>query len=618
MIPIHPVLPRRLVGTHRAIFRIALLWLGLSLPGGAADYHVTTNGCDSAPGTEADPFRTIQRAAEAAQAGDTVTVHGGTYRERVNPPRGGLSGEQRIVYQAAPGERVEIRGSERVTGWTQVEGHVWSVILPDSFFGGFHPFRTLLQGDWFWDKNRNHHRGSVYLDGVWLAEAATRDEVFKKPKRIPLWFVEHGADSVKLYAQFPGLDPNERLVEVSARETVFYPERPGRNYITVRGFTMSQAATPWAPPTAEQVGLVGTHWSRGWIIESNAISFSMCAGVSLGKYGDAFDNKSASPEGYVRTIERALSNGWSRGSVGHHVVRANHISHCEQAGIVGSLGCSFSTITGNVIHDIHVRTAFGGLEQAGIKLHGAIDTVIAGNRIFRCTRGLWLDWMAQGARVSGNLLYENHNQDVFLEMNHGPHLVDNNIMLSKQAINDWSEDGAYIHNWFGGNVKFTVGRGRKVPYLKPHATPMIDLAVIAGGGNRFFNNVFTVHGLSVYDRTEFPLSCGGNVYAEGAIPYAHETNAMMVDAESLKLEIGDASLQVTLGDGVRQANTVLVTTERLGHARLSGMSFENPDGVHLALDRDFSGNPRNREHPMPGPFEIEGNSTKIDLIMPRE
>lgn len=596
----------------------SVITIASAVTGFAAEYHVATNGSDAASGSVNEPFRTIQRAAEAVQAGDIITVHGGVYRERVNPLRGGDSDERRIVYQAAPGEKVEIKGTEVVTGWTHVEGQLWCVTLPDSFFGDFNPFRTLLQGDWFWDKNRTHHRGSVYVDGEWLAEAATREDVFKKPGRIPMWFVEHGADSVKLYAQFPGGDAGERLVEVSARETVFYPDTPGRNFITVRGFTMSQAATPWAPPTSEQVGLIGTHWSRGWIIESNTVSFSMCAGISLGKYGDEFDNKSASPEGYVRTIERALTNGWIRGSVGHHVVRGNHISHCEQAGIVGSLGCSFSTITGNIIHDIHVRGAFGGLEQAGIKLHGAVDTLIANNRIYRCVRGIWLDWMAQGARVSGNLLYENSNQDVFLEMNHGPHLLDNNIMLSKQSLNDWSEEGAYIHNWFGGNVKFTVGRGRKVPYLEPHSTPMIDLAVIAGGGNRFFNNVFTVNGLSVYDRTEFPLSCGGNVYAEGAIPYTNETDAIIVDPESLKLEMNGSSLQVTLGEEVRPANAVLINTEQLGHARLSGMSFENPDGVHFALDRDFSGNPRNQGRPVPGPFEFTGNSTKIDLIMPRE
>ena len=41
------------------------------------------------------------------------------------------------------------------------------------------------------------------------------------------------------------------------------------NYITVCGFTLRQAATPWAGAMSEQVGLIGTHWSKGWIIENN-------------------------------------------------------------------------------------------------------------------------------------------------------------------------------------------------------------------------------------------------------------------------------------------------------------------------------------------------------------
>ena len=73
----------------------------------------------------------------------------------------------------------------------------------------------------------------------------------------------------------PRLNPNEQLVEINVRRTVFYPDQPGRNYITVRGFIMRHAATPWAPPTSEQVGLIGTHWSKGWIIENNVISHSV-------------------------------------------------------------------------------------------------------------------------------------------------------------------------------------------------------------------------------------------------------------------------------------------------------------------------------------------------------
>ncbi|MFA7006738.1 MAG: DUF1565 domain-containing protein, partial [Verrucomicrobiia bacterium] len=77
----------------------------------AAEFHVATTGNDTNRGTKAAPLRTIQRAADLAQPGDVITVHEGIYRERINPPRGGSSDKKRIVYQAAPGEKVEIKGS---------------------------------------------------------------------------------------------------------------------------------------------------------------------------------------------------------------------------------------------------------------------------------------------------------------------------------------------------------------------------------------------------------------------------------------------------------------------------------------------------------------------------
>ncbi|MEI6606096.1 MAG: DUF1565 domain-containing protein, partial [Verrucomicrobiota bacterium] len=57
----------------------------------ASDLHVTKDGNDSNAGTRAAPLRTIQHAADLAQAGDVITVHAGVYRERVIPPRGGQS-----------------------------------------------------------------------------------------------------------------------------------------------------------------------------------------------------------------------------------------------------------------------------------------------------------------------------------------------------------------------------------------------------------------------------------------------------------------------------------------------------------------------------------------------
>jgi len=614
--------------------------LALATTLGAAEFHVTTGGNDSHPGTQAAPLRTIQRAAELAQPGDVITVHQGVYRERINPPRGGQSDAKRIVYQAAPGEKVEIKGSEVVKDWVKVQGDVWKVTLPNAFFEGFNPYSDLIRGDWFNGKGREHHTGAVYLNGNWLIEAATREDVLKPAartataanedvERTPQWFAQVDQDQTTIWAQFPGADPNQQLVEINVRRTVFYPDQPGRNFITVRGFTMRHAATPWAPPTAEQIGLIGTHWSKGWIIENNVISHSVCSGVALGKHGDEFDNTSANTaEGYVKTIERAHAHtiAWAKENIGHHVVRNNTVSHCEQAGIVGSLGPAFSVVTGNTIHDVHVRRLFTGAEMAGIKFHAAIDTEISNNHIYRTTRGLWLDWMAQGTRVSRNLFHDNITEDLFVEVNHGPFVVDNNIFLSPTTVLDMSQGGAYAHNLITGKIVSSEELRRETPYHPAHSTTVAGLVNIHGGDNRFYNNLFVGagptpapssnkddrhrrvagYGLWVYDTREFPLHTGGNVYLNGARPYAQEAGAVVQEAVDPQVSLVDRSLQLTYVPAVQQAKTTPVTTELLGQAKIPGLPYENADGSPLKIDSDYFGKPRNAANPTPGPFENPG------------
>lgn len=599
----------------------------------ATEFHVATSGSDANRGTKKAPFRTIQRAADLAQPGDVITVHEGVYRERINPPRGGTSDKKRIVYQAAPGEKVEIKGSEVVRSWTKVQDDVWKVTLPNSFFGDFNPYGDLIRGDWFNAKGREHHTGAVYLNGEWLIEAPKLDEVMKSVGETPLWFGKVEGGNTTLWAQFKGVNPNEQLVEINVRRTVFYPDQPGRNFITVRGFIMRHAATPWAPPTAEQIGLIGTHWSKGWIIESNTVSHSVCSGIALGKHGDEFDNTSAnSAEGYVKTIERAHAHAiaWTRENIGHHIVRNNHVSHCEQAGIVGSLGCSFSIVTGNIIHDVHVRRLFTGAEMAGIKFHAAIDTEISRNHIYRTCRGLWLDWMAQGTRVTRNLFHDNTGEDLFVEVNHGPFVVDNNLFLSGVNLLDWSEGGAYAHNLMTGRIVSRSELRRDTPYHPAHSTKVAGLVNIKGGDDRFYNNIFvgagatpaaapagkadwrgkeSGHGLWVYDKREFPLQTGGNVYLNGARPYGKETNALTLsEAFDWKLAegAGEAHLQLTLPPALSKAATKLVTAELLGKAKIPGVRYDRPDGSPLKVDGDYFGKKRSKTTPTVGPFENPG------------
>ncbi|MCM8785928.1 MAG: DUF1565 domain-containing protein [Candidatus Omnitrophica bacterium] len=52
-------------------------------------YYVSVNGDDRNPGTKESPFRTIQKAADIVNPGDTVFVLPGEYQERVNILRSG-------------------------------------------------------------------------------------------------------------------------------------------------------------------------------------------------------------------------------------------------------------------------------------------------------------------------------------------------------------------------------------------------------------------------------------------------------------------------------------------------------------------------------------------------
>jgi parallel beta-helix repeat protein len=67
-------------------------------------FYVAAGGDDDNPGTIRQPWRTIAKAAEALQPGDTVYVRGGTYAEPLAPARSGRAGAP-ITFTAYPGEQ---------------------------------------------------------------------------------------------------------------------------------------------------------------------------------------------------------------------------------------------------------------------------------------------------------------------------------------------------------------------------------------------------------------------------------------------------------------------------------------------------------------------------------
>jgi len=583
----------------------------------ATELHVAVSGNDSNKGTKKAPLKTIQRAADLAQPGDVITVHAGVYRERIDPPRGGTSDRKRIVYQAANGEKVVIKGSEPVKGWEKVQDDTWKLTISNSFFGKFNPYSDLIRGDWFDARGRQHHTGAVYLNGEWRTEAAKLDDLLKPVGSDPLWFGQVDTDNTTIWAQFKGVNPNEAEVEINVRQTVFTPEKTNINYITVSGFNMRNAAPPWAPPTAKQIGIVSALWCKGWIIENNEISYSKCSGVALGKYGDEWDNRAESAEGYVGTLTRALTNGWNKATVGSHIVRNNHIHHCDQTGVVGSLGCSFSSVTGNVIHDIHLTKLFGGAEMAGIKFHGAIDVTISRNHIYRCgdVSGIWLDWMAQGAQVTCNLLHDNNgwSGDLFLEMQHGPLLVVNNLLLSRARTYINAKGGAFVHNLIACPLQQERYDDRDTPFHKAHSTDVAGLHKSTNGDQRFYNNIFDAPAnLNAFDNSMLPSFAAGNVFAKGTQKSKYDVDMLMKPEFDTSLKLTEKPdgwyLTIAVDKGWREeVKRKLVTTDMLGKAVVSGCAYENADGSPLSISTDYFGKKRDKKNPFPGPFEIPGD-----------
>jgi hypothetical protein len=629
--------------------------------------HVAMNGADTADGSASRPLRTINRAAELALPGDTVLVHEGEYREWVRPRRGGLSGARRITYQAAPGEHVTIKGSEPVTGWqrdpgTGAGGTVWRASVPNAVFGDWNPFALQIAGDWLVEPRPplRKHLGDVYLNGLSFYEVSTRDEVTDPPLRTEVtdhwtgvtdrvrdpgqtrlvWYAEAGADTTTIWANFGGADPNAELVEINVRRSVFSPAEHHIDYISVRGFELAQAACPWAPPTADQPGLIGPNWAKGWIIEDNTIHDAKCSAVSLGKEASTGDNYAAlrgDKPGYQYQLESVFAArqiGWDREHIGSHVVRRNTIYDCGQNGIVGHLGCVFSTIEDNHIYNIALKREFYGHEIAGIKLHAAIDVEIRHNRIHDCSLGTWLDWQTQGTRVSRNLYYRN-NRDLFVEVSHGPYLVEHNVFASPASLELFSQGGAFVHNLIGGTVRLEPVLDRATPYHRPHSTQVTGYSVIHGGDDRYIGNIFAggdvaaayapradgetlaACGTAGYDGypTTFdeylsraasqppgdqqrfhglkqPAYLRDNVYAPGARAFADEASAVGLTQEA-SFEVADEGAEVYLESRLPEAfgrlRLGVVTGADLPRVRVADADFEERDGSPVYVGVDLLG-----------------------------
>lgn len=653
--------------------------------------YVNANAPKEGNGSKETPFRHINDAAKAARPGDEVLVAPGIYREYVDPVHAGMP-DARITYRSEVPLGAVITGAEEMKDWKHYEGNVWVCRVDNGVFGSYNPYTTFVGGDWYFAPVVRH-TGAVYLDDRQLYETETLEECIRGEIYEPSWeqewsvykwYTEQDGNETVIYANFQGKNPNEERVDINVRRNCFMPSKTGVGYITFSGFHVNKAATTWAPPAAYQDGMVGPHWSKGWIIEDCEISNSKCCGISLGKYYDEendhyFTRKHVkSPTQMERdAVCRGQYHGWLKEKVGSHIVRRCHIHHCEQTGIVGRMGCVFSLIEDNHIHNINNMQQLGGAEISGIKLHAAIDVVMRRNHIHHSTMGIWCDWQAQGTRISQNLLHDNYApegvpmapgammcQDVFVEVSHGPTLIDNNIMLSKAALRIATEGVACVHNLILGaftavgggtdNIINGVNQPRYTPYHIRHRTEVAGFMTILHGDNRFYNNIFIqnwpvekaeekedmgfkmadnqVVGTEVFDEyptyeewianfdmdqqanmmklasyhfSHLPVWANGNAYFNGAKAWKKEQSNLIDTENHVKVELVEEDNKLFLKTNVYELlgdfRDGIINSDILGYAFEPEQRFENPDGTAILFNEDYLGSHRGTAT-IPGPF----------------
>lgn len=381
----------------------------------AGTLHVSPTGDDAAEGTAAAPFRTVQRAAEAAQPGDTVLVAPGVYRERVAPPRGGVAG-QPIVFRSAERHRAVIKGSDEWRPrWRQETASIWSGAVDPGLFtdtshvDGANPFEIPLSSTpWGREGRPEHERhvrkehggvpgadpdlvyslGQVFVDGALLRQAATRPEMEAQPGA---WWYDRSDRRLCVHFTGDGLKPgtpDRRFVEIATRRRIFAPHERGLGHIEIDGFVFEHCGNQYPTnfwteehPAWQQAGAVGTRCGHHWKIHHNIIRLAGSVGLDLGK------------EGHPAT-DLEIGGRRQPGGVGHHVVEDNWILDNGCAGTAGYLATNLVLRRNVVMGNNRLRfTGAKRWENGGIKLHGPHDSVIEGNFVAHNFDrwGIWLD-----------------------------------------------------------------------------------------------------------------------------------------------------------------------------------------------------------------------------------
>lgn len=392
---------------------VAALALGCSAPAAPASgrtYFVALDGSDSNPGTQLRPFRTIQKCANVATAGDTCAIGPGVYTETVTPRSG-------VTFQPAGNDAVVISGADPISGWSHHSGNIYkaTVTLNSSLAAN-----QIFVGDTMATEARWPNTGPDLLQPAWatIGNGSTASSI--RDPRLPA--IDWTGATVHLWS---GENPFGHLtaqVTSSTQGTITFPassycdticSRAGGKYylfgklaaLDTDNEWFYDAATStlylWAPGGENPSRLLVRAKQRDYAFDLRGVSNVTIRGLHLfastivtdeGSANHTIDSISAKYLSHFTMLgdsfkTNAADSGIVLKGTGH-TVRNSTLQYSAGSGV--ALSGSGHTITNNLIRDTGYAGAYG---TAVYTAPGAGSVTITNNTIISTGRdGISIDW----------------------------------------------------------------------------------------------------------------------------------------------------------------------------------------------------------------------------------
>ncbi len=495
------------------------------------------NASDEGGGSPEKPFLTIKKAADNADGGDMVLIHEGEYHETVRPTGSGRSETEMLCFMGKKGDRVVVTGAETLKGpyqksegwkpshsnnkknvFSDPQAKVYMARFPRGIFIDSNPF-AMINGPlipWYGSdiasmfmadspaqkKTAVMRRGMVFCDGKRLAQVSNYFEMGDKPG---VFFVED--DGLTLHLRLPeDDDPVNHVVEFTAREQCFCPEKKYCSYVKIENIRFIKSGNGFPPP---QRGAVSVNCGSHFIISNCVVEDVNGVGIDIGFQCPAM---------------------YSSAPRGRHIVSGCVISRCGICGLAGVPGSSdihyidmqqpSVIVADNKLYDNCWQDFEGLMESASIKLHHLRDSVINKNYINKTTFGcgIWADASCENVKISENAVVRARSNygGIFFEASHEHLELSHNVIVNSICHEEKGGNGIYSHNCDNIlNVKnIILGCARYGILHKYGGTGRINMGRgNTGFGVDFFENIISHCQYALMQPTD-KGKAGKNIYGE--------------------------------------------------------------------------------------------------------